>query len=223
MADPVLPDFFRAQAIFQGITGLPEDVFVNSFVFRNDNDLGDTPEQVAVRITDALHAFYTTPGVSGFAISQFMTSRTITNQLRVKVYDLGQAVPRTPIENVRTIDPLPLTTGLPHEVAVVLSFYADRNLPRRRGRVFIGPLAADASIENHTDGPRPHVSLRTAITEAAETLRVGNGQNISWHVLSGRDGNAFLVTGGWCDDGWDTQRRRGTASTRRGTWGLPPT
>ncbi len=110
---------------------------------------------------------------------------------------------------------------LPTEVAACLSYVADRNLPRNRGRIYLGPLGTNALV---TSAGRVLVSpaFRTALRESAARLQGANGQSISWHLYSTVANQMKLITGGWVDDAFDTQRRRGTAPTVRETWGPDP-
>lgn len=114
----------------------------------------------------------------------------------------------------------PSATGLPTEVAMVLSFQGVKaaGFPqgRRRGRIFIGPLGSGV---NGTDG-RPTPTARTAIANAAATLKTDlaapGGQH--WAVWSSVDGQSVEIDNGWVDNAFDTQRRRGVQVTARTTW-----
>lgn len=226
MADPIIADFFRAQVVFPGRSGLAEDVFVNSFVFRNDNP-GQlrTIEHVANDIRDRLQAFYFTPQNTGNSIANYLSSALIAPvNPQVKVYDLGQPPPRFPANRTLTAAATDYGAGaLPAEVACCLSYYAGRPLPRRRGRIYVGPLASGAATVS-TVGLAVNGGLRDTLVQAATGLNSTSGTAlVSWHVLSQKDRNAFRITGGWVDDAFDTQRRRGIAPTVRQPWGAAPT
>jgi hypothetical protein len=101
-------------------------------------------------------------------------------------------------------------------VSVALSFYADRNLPRQRGRVHIGPLKT--TVAEQPDGiVRPKPLVRTDLGEAAGAL-ASLTSSVRWGVLSQADGVILEVTAGWVDDSFDTIRSRGEDSTTRTLW-----
>jgi hypothetical protein len=213
MADPIIVDHFRAMAILRGISGLPEDVYVNNFVFRNDQ-LGGGAEGM---IRDNITSFYGevhAPGTG--AIKDVIPANTVSPGLEVRVYDLGEPAPREP-----TIFEVPMTwsasaQNMPTEVAVCASYYADRNLPRQRGRIYIGPLIHGSG--NFSDGAlRPADSVRANIAAACRWLSQNQNQQ-TWCVLSRAAAAAYPITAGWVDDAFDTQRRRGAAPTTRDVW-----
>jgi hypothetical protein len=221
MADPIITDHFRAHVIFQGLTNLPEDRWVNNFVFRNDVDNQFVGDPIHVRIRKALSDFYNVapPGAGQVALASFLTplrSATVT----VNVYDLGQPPPRAPKIETFTAQLTGTTTVLPEEDAVCLSYYATRNMPRRRGRIYAGPFASHAAQAGPTRA-RVNPNLLNCLKATASRLMTGNGQNVTWTLLSSTDGVTRVITGGWVDDAWDTQRRRGTKALVRETWGAP--
>lgn len=136
---------------------------------------------------------------------------------------------------------------LPREVACVMTYHADltgvsetvsggapgptgdtRPKARRRGRLYLGPLTSQASTG--TTPSRPNSSFRSLVNLQATTLHLeipaGSLDLLRWAVLSPsrstdalEDPQADEVTGGWVDDAWDTQRRRGVDRTVRNHWG----
>jgi hypothetical protein len=98
----------------------------------------------------------------------------------------------------------------PRDVAVCLSYYADQNVPRWRGRLYLpfcvrpNPPAAVPAAGDLTDA----LAVGTALGAAG-------GAPFQWVVYSHVDTIGRPVTNAWCDNEFDTQRRRGTkASTR---------
>ena len=218
MADPVLADHWRAQVVFQGKSMLPEDRYVNSFVFRNDGDISTNPLDQRVRA--ALDNFYfgIAPGQTN-ALSDYINMAMIAS-VTVKCYDLGQAPPRNPVEGTIEVNfPPPESLAMPSECAIVLSLRTNLRTPRGRGRIYLGPLNNGVGVE-HTNG---HLIVKpqaqTDITAAAARLMTGNGQFLTWSVLSQRDAVARPVIGGYVDSAFDTQRRRGEAPSNRVTFG----
>ena len=95
---------------------------------------------------------------------------------------------------------------------------------RRRGRIYLGPLAAVAA---DSSTGRPNTSFVTAIKNAAAAYlaSVTTDGTFTWVVHShttgaspgtyDETGNSVTVNQGWVDNAWDTQRRRGMAPTTR--------
>ena len=204
---------------------LPEDQAQNSWVFSLPTEAD--PVAVFDAASVNLQAFYTSIGAF------FSPCLVRPGALSLKGYSLpGTALAGgvdlgSPIAEVGALgawDP-PGADGLPTEVAIVLSFHGNlagvpveaggiRPQARKRGRVFIGPLAAGAAA---TTGPlnetRPAAGCLQAITLAANTLRQAAGP--IWMIWSRSAGQLVPVTDGWVDDAFDTQRRRGVAPTLR--------
>lgn len=226
-----LADHFRVQAVFQGRSGLAEDVYVNTWHFRNDqveSDLGEVAGTTA-RMLDAF--YYGEHAGSGASIGE-MLSPVIVG-LTYRCYDLGQAVEygtndagkRIVVEprDVREVEstafePSPAGSWpLPEEVAVVLSLRSQKKGPRGRGRLYLGPWSDVASTK--TDGgAMVNETLRTRVAAAAEDLR-SSAENATWVIVSPTDVAAHVVSGGYIDDAFDTVRSRGRAPTTRTQWG----
>lgn len=206
----------RAMVVFESQTGLPEDRVVNTWHFMED--------AVAADISTALQAFYNGGGTPVNSLISEFASRA-TDKAQVRVYDLADAQPRPP-----TVFPFTLGgtggTPLPKECAVTLSYYADRSLPRQRGRIYLGPINAGA-LQNASSDMNVSATARGIIASAATVLM---GATPNWCVWSearqleqpGGGGNfgAQPVTGGWVDDAVDIQRRRGLKARTRTMWGV---
>lgn len=221
MADPILPGSIRAQVAFQGLSGLPEDQYVNSFVF-NRVGSGEPTEALYGLIADALRDFYAQPHFGGSALQGFMAAHSV-DQVPINFYWLGQAPPRTPTTLLRTI----ATSGsggvaLPSEVALCASFYSVLNVPRNRGRIYLGPLSVNAVGSAAPNVARPATTLINSLAQSAKWLAQQGGTDFSWAVLSKADGVAKGITDGWVDNAFDTQRRRGEEATSRQVWSNVP-
>lgn len=216
MTSPIITDYYRAQVVLQGKTGLPEDVYVNTFGFKNVGAGSQT--LMADAILDRLTRFYTEVVTqTGQAVDDYLAGVLVNNEALIKIYDLGQATPRVVFER-----PLTLSVGagaaLPPEVAVTASFYGTRNLPRQRGRVFIGPLASSV-LELNANRLRVTESFRTTLGHAMRRMAQFDANNIAeWAVISPTSVAGHKVTHGWVDDVPDTQRRRGHQPSQRTTW-----
>lgn len=220
----------RAQCSWQGKSGLAEDRFVNTFYFQNA--VPDVADFGAC--ATALRRFYTETntnagGAATAALIEYMSPTALkpTEQLTIKLYDMADPEPRSPmLTDISTITFPPIGTKktMPYEVALCMSFKAvtqSGDTPaRNRGRVYIGPIVHTAMGDEVLEMGRPNSALRQAIGGAGvrmrtEQLAVGN----IWVVHSPTTGplSAKPVVTIWCDDAWDTQRRRGLQPTLRET------
>lgn len=210
----------RAQVQFQGKSGKPEDVVVNTWHF----DSASSDDAAVDVIRDQLVAFYntaTTGTPSGGPIAEHLSewlSRT-ANASKIKVYDLADAKPRVARERSFTLGPS-LTgppTELPAEVALCVSFYAGQNRPRYRGRVYLGPFVTTANQEETTGGGQRSAPTASLVDRCAGALKrlIQDPLTQNLAVYSEMDNVARVVTNGWVDDAWDTIRSRGQAATRR--------
>jgi hypothetical protein len=219
--DPVIVDCWRVQAIFQGKSGLSEDQYVNQFAFEHTGigaDGNDVVNDVAERLLD----FYNVTHAPGTApVANYMAGTQIETTVRVKAYDLGTEAPRFPYETQFELSSLGAGAALPSEVAACLSYYATRNMPRRRGRIYLGPLA-NTAVEQSAGGVVVSQGLRNALAGAAQALTTeAPSAPVLWQLVSQRGGVSYRVTGGWVDDAPDTVRKRGIAPTARTAWGAP--
>lgn len=226
MTIPATTDHFLVQNIFQLQSGLPEDVVVNNFIFRNTSVGGpaeSTPAQQ--RAADAVRNFYNTAAPSlpnktanAATLIGLMSKEVVGWQQ--KVYDLGSPPGgRAPTIFTRTGADFPSRSGtdpLPAEVAAVLTLQTRIIGRRGRGRLFLGPFSS-ASLS--PVGAQINPSLLFRILAQAAVLMTGNGQGMEWRVYSPTRNAMEAVVGGWADNAWDIQRRRGTKPTSRDGWG----
>jgi hypothetical protein len=92
-------------------------------------------------------------------------------------------------------------------VSLCLSYFSERNLPRFRGRLFIGPW-------NFAE-ERPNTSAINSLMTLATGLAAVGGIDVDWGLWS-PSRNAFSkITNVWVDNEWDTQRSRGLRATTR--------
>jgi hypothetical protein len=141
---------------------------------------------------------------------------------RLKQYDLADPKPRIPHSDT----PIVLTNVdsgmLPAEVAVCLSYQAapESGVPqaRKRGRIYFGPITDGRDQVEASVDDRPNTGLTTALREAAVRLIGFNTGTLYWCVYSSLSGPSGPVIGGWTDNAFDTQRRRGAKATVRNTF-----
>lgn len=210
---------YRAMTIIEGSSGLPEDVFVNTWHFTTGPG-GGSRQDAEASIVGHLDDFY--GGGTGANVLSNYIAGSGTEEVRYRIYDLADATPREPSIYEAGWGPAGPGDTLPEEVALCISFYKDRNLPRNRGRLYIGPISETAN----NDG-RPSAGIRGALVQAGRRVIEASqdpSSSAAWAVYSTVDGDAKEVTQGWVDNAWDTQRRRGLAPTERQNFnaGFPP-
>lgn len=227
---------YLATVTFQGDSGLSKDRFVNTFAFTGAS--GPATVNAAVNTAWRLRDFYRGVSGGGTALELFLNGQ-MSRKVLVKVYDATASHPR-PILYQNTFELGGVSDhALPEEVALCLSYYSARNLPRLRGRLYIGPLNVFAAAT--TADARPAQSFLTSMHDAASRLLLAGpdalpigwfddpyptgsiAETVSW-VVHSRLGSGTkaapvpefnLATAGWIDNAWDTQRRRGAQPTTR--------
>lgn len=201
-----------AQVTFPYITAVPEDIAINTWSFSStlSNDLA------AADISTGLTAFY-------MQVGTYLSPVLNPSQGRLKVYDRADPEPRAPFYDEALVGP-GNNTGviLPEEVAVCLSFrgalVSGAAQRRRRGRVYIGPLSTNAVSAGVTGRSEVKAAMRTALAAGTAALLTALGASTEHVVHSGVAGTDTVVTTYWCDNAFDTQRRRGPGPTSRAQW-----
>lgn len=177
---------------------LPRDTIVTSFYLDTD----------PTGITDLDYDALATDSAGIFA-NTWRTPTEVVNRWEARVYNMADALPRPPrsIKRAAVVNGVP--TGGPREIAICLSMYSERNLPRQRGRLFLGPIPGSDIMLRPDEG-----MLQRVMAVGAAIANLG-GVDVDWVIHSPTDGTFRKVTNYWCDDEWDTQRSRGLKSTRR--------
>lgn len=201
----------RAQVRLPYLSGVPEDVAVATWHFHtglaiNAGDL--------VEIHDRLEAAY---AVSGPYLSAYIDRPGCT----VRMYDLDETPPRVPIyDEPLSVATTAVTGSLPFEVALVLSFRGEYTSgtvnARRRNRSYFGPLVVNASIAPAGLPPIPTTNVIDAVTAHGHLLATPvTDPDIKWVGWSDTDSQQFPIVELWCNNEWDTQRRRGIQASQR--------
>ncbi len=181
-------------------------------------------EQPIDRITNSIYfddAGLTTDadGLAQDIATLFATYRSLPNgwdRVNVRMYDMAEPTPRE-IQGEFTHTATTATPDAvgPREVACCLSFHGDRNLPRSRGRIYIGPWWAAQCQE------RPGSGVIADLQVLRQGLADIGGADVNWCVFSPtRTGASSTpvfeqVQGGWVDNEWDTVRSRGLRASAR--------
>jgi hypothetical protein len=176
---------------------LPRDTTANVLHFLHPTAMSDAEEQDLV---DDIKAAYNANTV--------LAGRGV----RVKLYNLADTKPR-PIRAESYTAPAQSMNSLGNrDVALCLSFFAARNLPRWRGRIYLGPLSS-----SYVGTMRPTSGVRTDLGALAPLFAAAGPASLAWGVYSTRDNVIRHVTDWYIDDEWDTMRKRGVRSTTRTT------
>jgi hypothetical protein len=204
-----------AQVVFQGKSNLPTDRYVNTFHFSGGARFTETElDGVAAALEDFYNGDH--PSASGNRLRDFL-SPVISTAVTIKLYHRGDPEPREPVEYSFDIT----VTGdpLPSEVALCLSYFgAGRNIVGQRGRIYLGPLDTSAVTTATGSSARPVPSLVDTLAAAGADLASSSEPGANWVVYSPTDGVVYTIDGGWVDNAFDTQRRRGAVPTARTTF-----
>lgn len=213
-------------------SGIPQDVVENTFTFTTTDNLHAN----RVAVVGLLNSFYTAIPSGGTRAVGAYLSDVIRRDVEptVSFYDvtahLAGGGAGSPIEVLPLTTLLPAASGsnLPAEVAICLSYNATyggtvefgphtRPRARLRGRVFIGPLLQLAmATDTTTRRNEVAAAAMTDISKAGAALKAS--VDPIWSTWSRKAGVSLPVAGGWVDDAFDTQRRRGEAAVTRTTF-----
>lgn len=219
-----MPSFVRAQVSLAADSTLPTDAAVNVFHFISTAT--SDPTDFLPDLNTALEAFYDT--------IQGQLSSLLSGNGTIKYYDMLDPEPRAPIgDDTFTFTPAS-ASSFPQEVALCLSYRGEivsgQPIARRRGRIYIGPVAASAG-EISGVRTQPNSTFVSNLASAATALAGPIGASLAfWSVFSpttagpapwseGTLENALTpIVAGHIDNAWDTQRRRGPAASTRTLW-----
>jgi hypothetical protein len=143
-------------------------------------------------------------GIFGWVNSQ--------NQVEVTAYDVQGPPPHFPLGHGIAGTGLAPASGIPRELAVCLSYFADNNRAGLRGRLY-----APAIFLGGTPGLRPTAAIRAKVAALVPILSGLGGVNVDWCLWSRKSQAAHTVTDWWVDDEWDIVRSRGLRGTTRET------
>lgn len=203
----------RCQIITRGASQLPKDHVVNTVHFSRAG------------LWDAVWSGPDAEDTANDVRDMFAATRQYIPPdygVQVKVYDLDEPEPRFPKFTTSWV-PYAQAGGVhaPREVALCLSFRGELNVPRQRGRIFLGPYIVSSMAI------RPEAGIRTNALALATGLANIGGPDIDWCVFSkyplaaGTDGGTMhSIQHAWVDDEWDTVRSRGFLASTRSTLAL---
>jgi len=139
-----------------------------------------------------------------------------TKEINVKAYDTD-AVPNYPRANVTVNAGVVWTINQPREVALCVSYAgANRGNKSERGRIYLMPQLAIPLLNS---GLRPDAACMTwamkFYTEPNGSFPDIGGVDWKFGVWSKTYSKFTQSQQAWCNDDWDTQRRRGLRETTR--------
>jgi hypothetical protein len=130
--------------------------------------------------------------------------------LDIRGYDMDDPEPRQQKYLKREQNTGTAAQG-PRQVAVCLSYYADRNLPRQRGRIYLGPWTT-----SNSEVSSAYVNAVMTLPPALAGL---GGVNVDWSLWSPTTQTHTRINHAWCDNSWDIIRSRKLPATApRVTW-----
>lgn len=221
-------------------TGLPEDAATNDYAFL----AADTSDATLDGITASLVALYNAGPVNAIGTYISGTRSRVSSACQIDYYNLTGHLDGSPHGSPIRTDLWTLTpaasghSNLPDEVALKVTFLAAgwESVPeispnptpppatlrlrgRYRGGVYLGPWIVEAmGTVTTTNTPRPSATVVGYMATAFATFQ---DERPDWAVWSRADADLKpMAVGGdsgivWCDNAWDTQRRRGPAATSR--------
>lgn len=200
-----MPTHIKATIAWKPDSALPRDAMVCTAHFRHTavDDVSIDYGTLATDLRNLLSPTWVKAGV----------------ETEVKLYNMGDTTPR-PVRGRAVINEgLHGETQQPREIALCLSYYAGRNLPRQRGRMYL-PVALMSTGATGL-GNRPAQTWRDSalslVTNVNKSFPDLGGVNVQWCVYSPTDGELRTVTNAYVDDEWDTVRARGLRATTRTT------
>lgn len=211
----------RIQHSLQGSSNLPEDRFINVFHVRSEAVMTTAHLD---DVCDFIAGFYSdVPSGQSDTVAHYMNSGADASGRSVKIYDMADAIPRSPI---RTSAPVvtafnSTTDNLPEELAVCLSYKAaggsGHPAARTRGRIYVGPLTLNAMTSgSNLVQASPNNAFRDLLLAAGSQLQSDlNGIGYQWCVWSPTDAILHTIVQVSVDNAWDVQRRRGHAPSLR--------
>jgi len=224
----VTTSYLKTTVELTSTSGFAKDNVVNDFYFITD----DTPLSAlcTAKIQSLITDFYNT-AVSGAdtvcngigsSISRIVVSKISTTDVSANLAGLPGGTGSPFNVDTFTLGAVGFASvQYPREVAIALSFHGDygtlgefglagtRPRARHRGRIYLGPFNNFWTSFSSTSNPQLSTTGATTIAGAAERLLTDSNHLATWAVWSRKNAAMYPVVGGWVDNAFDTQRRRG--------------
>lgn len=213
---------YHAATILTPVSGVPEDIRQQSWYAE---DPGQPPGVAEAAIIGGLvEEMYTQAVGGGAGLGTFISNSVsrVALACAVRVWSIdGATGAETFVVEIPFTMPVATSGGLyPGEVACRLSIHgaldgseADRS---KRGGPFLGPLSDGTGVNDGNGTLRPTAGLMAQMIARYQEFDDGLVANGMVPVVWSRTTlTAHTVVGGWVDDAFDTQRRRGGIPTSR--------
>lgn len=168
-------------------------------------------------VLDAFEAVYTTAsGGGGMAWLNPCPGEITTGVFGVKFTSMSlQAVTNPGIAEIRAVNHeggQNSPGGLPLDVSLVVSWRTALAGRSFRGRTYLPPFHENQNVDDSGGYPRPlAVTVGLLAINAEQLITDLAAANASLCVYSRTLQQANSITGGFIDESWDTQRRRGAS------------
>lgn len=225
----------EVQHSFQGVSGDAKDQYINTFHFIHADPIDETAiGELAV----LLQSFYKLTTDAGGAIAEYYSGQCMGAGEHIKMYDISQPKPRSPIYDAlnpaAVIAPIG-AQNLPDQVSAVLSMEAwlsglgvdetpgPTNIARRRGRIYLGPLNANVlDASGRTQSRIKEIFPRIVVAAATRLMADGISAGWTWVVYSRANNMSYTLARVWMNDAFDTQRRRALRPVSKAEANGPP-
>lgn len=183
--------FTRALVSWRQVSNINEDAMTNTLYFNVSGSVDD-PDYADL--------------ASDLAEIYGAESWTFGREITVRFYDMADPEPRAPkAVHVRTATGTVQSAWVP-QAALALSYFADRNLPRQRGRIFTGPYTGG------TNG-QPSGTQRNDLLDFGEAIAGLGGLNVDWSLWSPTTQTHTRLSKIRVDDSFDVIRSRKRPTT----------
>lgn len=183
---------WKLQTSIWNDTLLPRDAFTITPHF-NDQGVGTDPQSLCEDLAEAIHGWVGP-----------------LQQVQVKAYDAQGTKPVYPQGDATEVLGNFGVSTMPRELALCLSFFSVRNIPRQRGRLYI-----PATFLNASAGISPVSTQQDRVASLVPIFTALGGVDVDWCVYSRTNNAAYPVTDWWIDNEWDTVRSRGLRASSR--------
>lgn len=209
------------RCMVRGITSSPDpsDVFVNVWYLDSPtlNDLSALADAATPRFKD----FYQ-------ALMSYFTD--FVQSYEIRYYNMADLPPRVPEIRDPLISPGhdPAQGNLPEELCIVGTYHGTPPITRRRrGRLYIGPLCTTALAAVPDQPTRISTNAITAVRDRMNAFAadVRGGYWVVYSPTASEQEGLQVktpVAGGWVDDAFDVQRRRGPDPSSRVSFSVTP-
>lgn len=185
--------FARMLVSWKNLGDPGEDLYSNTLYFNVSGSID--PPDYATLANDLAVIYGARPWTKG-------------RQITVRAYDMADPEPRPP-KAIKVQAPIGSIPSYIPQVALCLSYYADRNLPRQRGRIYTGPYGTSNAVG------RPTTDQMADLITFGQALAGLGGLNVDWSLWSPTNQQHTRLSRIWVDNSFDVIRSRQLPGTAR--------